>query len=240
MAKYKVGDKVRIVSERPDDRSFVNDMEKYLGKVLTVCRVSDEVDGTVQYYFSEAKPGDRFLQMLYAICDAPGYFFKEAWISGLASEKKAVNYPGSGYRVVLHFIGETTTATLMHGDRAVKYAEAKCSPADQFQYGEGAKIAVERLFEKKEKEPKKVKSSADIANGVKAGVREANREPKFGDKFVITGNSPLPLCHHFFDIGEVVTFVERRSDAPNCACYINAKGTRQTVMDDCVKPYEGK
>lgn len=222
MAKYKVGDKVRIVSERPDDRSFVNDMEKYLGKVLTVCRVSDEVDGTVRYCFSEAKPGDRFLQMLYAICDAPGYFFKEAWISGLASEKNAVNHPGSGYSVVLRFTGETTTATLMHDDRAVKTAEAKCSPADKFQYGEGAKIAVERLFTKKEKEPKKT-----------------SREPKPGDKFVIIGNSS-PRCYHFFDIGEVVTFVERRADAPNCARYISAKGLRQSVMDDCVKPYEGK
>lgn len=137
--------------------------------------------------------------------------------------KYKVNDPGSGYRVVLHFIGETTTATLMHGYRAVKYAEAKCSPADQFQYGEGAKIAVERLFAKKEKEPKKT-----------------NREPKFGDKFVITENSPLGLCYHFFDIGEVVTFVKRRSDAPNCSYYINAIGLRQTVMDDCVQPYDGK
>lgn len=67
--------------------------------------------------------------------------------------KYKVNDPGSGYRVVLHFIGETTTATLIHGYRAVKYAEAKCSPADQFQYGEGAKIAVERLFAKKKKNP---------------------------------------------------------------------------------------
>lgn len=222
MAKYKIGDKVRIVSERPNDRSFVNDMEKYLGKVLTVCRVSDEADGTVRYHFSEAKPDDRYLRMLYAICDAPGYFFKEAWISGLASEKKAVNHPGSGYSVVLRFTGGTTTATLMHGDRAVKTAEAKYSPADQFQYGEGAKIAVERLFEKKKKEPKKT-----------------SREPKFGDKFVIIGNSS-PLCYHFFDIGEVVTFVKRRSDTPNCSDYINARGIRQNVMDDCVKPYEGK
>lgn len=225
MAKYKVGDKVRIVSERPDDRSFVNDMEKYLGKVLTVCRVSDEVNGTARYYFSEAKPGDRFLQMLYAICDAPGYFFKEAWISGLASEKKAVNHPGSGYRVVLHFIGKTTTATLMHGDREVKTAEAKCSPADQFQYGEGAKIAVERLFAKKEKEKEKE-------------PKKASREPKFGDKFVIIGNSSR--CYHFFDIGEVVTFVKRRSATPNCSDYINARGVCQNVTDDCVKPYEGK
>lgn len=134
--------------------------------------------------------------------------------------KYKVNDPGSGYRVVLHFIGETTTATLMHGYRAVKYAEAKCSPADQFQYSEGAKIAVERLFEEK-KEPKKT-----------------SREPKPGDKFVIIGNSPI--CHHFFGIGEVVTFVERRVYTPNCARYISAQGLRQSVMDDCVKPYEGK
>lgn len=215
MAKYKVGDKVRIVSERPDDKAFVDMMEAYLGKVLTVNRVMEPMKGEPVYRFREAVY-DRFLGRLE-------WMFRESWISGLASEKKAVNSPGSGYRVVLHFIGETTTATLMHGDRAVKYAEAKCSPADQFQYGEGAKIAVERLFAKKEKEPKKT-----------------NREPKFGDKFVITGNSPLARCYHFFDIGEVVTFVKRCSDAPNCACYINAKGTRQTVSDDCVKPYEGK
>lgn len=137
--------------------------------------------------------------------------------------KYKVNDPDSGYMVVIRFIGETTTATLMHGDREVKYAEAKCSHVDQFRYDEGAKAAVGRLFAKMEKEPKKT-----------------NREPKPGDKFVITENSPLGLCYHFFDIGEVVTFVKRRSDAPNCSYYINAIGLRQTVMDDCVQPYDGK
>jgi hypothetical protein len=134
---------------------------------------------------------------------------------------RKVNDPDSGYMVVIRFIGETTTATLMHGDREVKTSEAKCSPADKFQYGEGAKIAVDRLFEKK-KWPKK-----------------ASREPKPGDKFVIIGNSS-PRCYNFFDIGEVVTFVERRANTPNCAYYISAIGLRQSVMDDCVKPYEGK
>lgn len=135
---------------------------------------------------------------------------------------RKVNDPDSGYMVVIRFIGETTTATLMHGDREVKTAEAKCSHVDQFRYDEGAKAAVGRLLAKKAKEPKK-----------------ANREPKPGDKFVITGNSS-PICYHFFDIGEVVTFVKRRSDTPNCSDYINATGMRQQVMDDCVKPYEGK
>lgn len=136
-----------------------------------------------------------------------------------------VNDPDSGCRVVIRFIGETTTATLMHDYRAVKTAEAKCSPADQFQYGEGAKIAVERLFEKKEKEKEKE-------------PKKANREPKPGDKFVITGNSSR--CIHWFNDGEVVTFVSRTGCVPNCAEYVNSKWVHQRVMDDCVKPYEGK
>ena len=35
MAKYKVGDKVRIVSERPQ-RRWDPEMDKYLGKIMTV------------------------------------------------------------------------------------------------------------------------------------------------------------------------------------------------------------
>ena len=35
MAKYKVGDKVRIVSERPH-RRWNPEMDKYLGKTITV------------------------------------------------------------------------------------------------------------------------------------------------------------------------------------------------------------
>ena len=223
MAKYKVGDKVRIVSERPASPRFVDSMVQYLGKTLTVSKVEEETLGTI-YRFQEATyPASVSPIMEIFLLKTNGMWaFLEDWISGLASEKKTVNYPGSGYSVVLHFIGETTTATLMHRDRAVKTAVAKCSPADQFQYGEGAKIAVDRLLEKK-KEPKKT-----------------SREPKPGDKFVIIGNSSVSICHHFFDIGEVVTFVERRADNPNCARYISAKGLRQSVMDDCVKPYEGK
>lgn len=40
MAKYKVGDKVRIVSERPWTFGFPDCMVKYLGKTLTVARVN--------------------------------------------------------------------------------------------------------------------------------------------------------------------------------------------------------
>ena len=36
MAKYKVGDKVRIVSERPDSKNYVDGMVRFLGKEITI------------------------------------------------------------------------------------------------------------------------------------------------------------------------------------------------------------
>lgn len=76
---------------------------------------------------------------------------------------RKVNDPDSGYTVVIRFIGDTTTATLMHGDRAVKTAEAKCSHVDQFRYDEGAKAAVGRLFAKKKKNPSRTSWIKDPA-----------------------------------------------------------------------------
>lgn len=208
MAKYKIGDRVRLMSKRPDDIMFVEPMAKYLGKVLTVSEVEETpLKGTI-YRFREAQYEGVALSMYRLLGLGTGSWnFKEDWISGLASGKKSVNYPGSGYKVVLHFIGKTTTATLMHGDRAVKTAEAKCSPADQFQYGEGAKIAVERLFEKKR----------PVAN--------------IEEKFVITKES----LFHCFKRGQIVRLVHRDGCISR---YKDEKGTLQYVPDAHVRPYK--
>ena len=215
--KYKIGDKVRIVSERPASPCFVDPMVQYLGKTLTVSKVEEKTLGTI-YRFQEATyPASVSFIMERSLLKTNGMWaFCEDWISGLAEPER------EPCTVELRFDGMITTATLKRGGRDVKTAEARCNPKDAYSRAEGARVAVERLFTKKEKEPKKT-----------------SREPKPGDKFVIIGNSS-PRCYHFFDIGEVVTFVERRADAPNCARYISAKGLRQSVMDDCVKPYEGK
>lgn len=235
MAKYKVGDKVRIVSEKPDDIMFVEPMAKYLGKVLTVSEVEETpLEGTI-YRFREAQYEGVALSMYRLLgLGAGSWNFKEDWISGLALGEKSVNYPGSGYKVVLHFIGKTTTATLMHGDRAVKTAEAKCSPVDQFQYGEGAKIAVERLFE--EKRP--VANDDEIKKAIAAGVAEAHKKGhrgKIGDKFMVIGNDPGMKTHHFFEIGEIVTLAEFSRPSSR---YINRYGMRQWVRDEDVRPYK--
>ena len=83
MAKYKVGDKVRIVSERPDSKSYVDEMVRFLGKEITISMV-DECRGISFYYSEDAKPKDPIQECLCKCFGVPGYFFIDEWISGLA------------------------------------------------------------------------------------------------------------------------------------------------------------
>lgn len=135
MAKYKVGDKVRIVSRKPNHPGFMADMEQYLGKTLTVRSVVDGSTGA-RYTFDEA-----YLIPIYGMY----WSFLEAWIAGLAKpgQKKE-----SGLRVVIRFDRNVTTARLMRGNTIVKTATARCSPKGQYSHAEGARVAMERLFAK--------------------------------------------------------------------------------------------
>lgn len=132
--RYKVGDKVRIVSEwgcgccqNPDGK-----MDKWLGKVMRIRRI----DNYRTYRMQEDKEeycGD-------------GWFWNKNCIAGLACEKK----------IVITSDGEKTFARLYDGKKVVKTAMAKCSPDDEFDFETGATIAFDRLFDKCEKkeEPK--------------------------------------------------------------------------------------
>lgn len=195
MAKYKVGDKVRIVSKRPQ-RCWNPYMDKYLGKTMTITASGRNGDGETYYRMFE----DRAFEHIW-------WYWYEDMISGLAK-------PEREYTVELRFDGAITTATLKRGGRDVKNAEARCKPTDTYSRAEGARVAVERLFEKKRKEDK-----------------PKERKPKIGDKFVIVGKS---LCH-WFDIGETVTLIRI---GQGCNRYENRCGLGQWVYDSDVKPYK--
>lgn len=193
MAKYKVGDKVRIVDHRTDNMHHFGKMDKWLGKVMTIreCLLSG--------YWMEEDYGENI---------GFGWRWDDSMISGLAE-------PGrEPCTVELRFDGMITTATLKRGGRDVKTAEARCNPTDTYSRAEGARVAVERLFEKKRKE-----------------VKPKESEPKVGDKFVIVGRSRF----HMFSIGETVRLI--------CICeqgkrYENCRGRGQWVCDSDVKPYK--
>ena len=209
MAKYKVGDKVRIVSERPKDFAYTDNMGKYLGKTFIVSMVKwHPLFGNL--YSLEGAIIER------GACAGPSWVFKESWISGLAEPER------EPCTVELRFDGVITTATLKRSGRDVKTAEARCNPKDSYSRSEGARVAVERLFEKKRKEDKPKESK-----------REQGK-PKVGDKFVVVQKRYIP--HHSFAIGDIVT-LEAIGTMDNIYCL----GKKSQFVDDRdLKPYKEK
>lgn len=216
MAKYKVGDKVRIVSESPCDSSFTLDMRRFLGEEITISMVR-EFNGIPYYYSEDAKPKNPVQESFCKILGVPGYYFRDEWISGLAEQKKPAD---ENLSVTIRFCGRITVAELYKNGRVVKVENARCNPNDTYSRAEGARVAVERLFEKKRKE--------DTAKESK---------PKIGDKFVIISNKS-PDCRHSFRIGSVVTTLEHIKAGENL--YVADNGLIQIVRDRDVAPYREK
>lgn len=203
MAKYKVGDKVRIVSERTAEH-WNPCMDKWLGKVMTIR--SDEIDFCTMEHFGYKMEEDKS-ESLY------GWHWWDDMIDGLANPDR------SSLIVEIQFDGNTTRATLIKDGREVKTAEARCNPSDTFDRGEGAKVAVNRLFAKKEKAKKE----------------KAAEEPDLnGHMFVVTGDCHRPA--HVFPIGEKV-FRVANLVALGVHRYVSLRtGLLQSVADCDVKP----
>ena len=199
MAKYKVGDKVRIVDHRTGRMNILGEMDKWLGKVMTIR------ERALTGYWMEEDCGENH---------GRGWLWDDSMIDGLAEPER------EPYTVELRFDGMITTATLKRGGRDVKTAEARCNPKDTYSRAEGARVAVERLFEKKRKEDKPKES-----------------KPKVGDKFRVIGNQLSGKFRHWFRLGEIVTLSEIRNGDSR---YINSSGMRQWVADMDVRPYREK
>ena len=195
---YKVGDKVRIVDHRTDNMNPFGRMDKWLGKVMTIR------DFSSPGYWMREDYGENY---------GYGWLWDDGMISGLAEPRR------EPCTVELRFDGMITTATLKRGGRDVKTAEARCNPKDTYSRAEGARVAVERLFEKKRKEDKPKESK-----------REQGK-PKVGDKFVIVGD----FTGHGFPIGEIVTLYHFHKDF---SLYMNRYGRKRWVYEVDMKPYK--
>lgn len=120
--KYKVGDKVRIVSKWAEGAAVNRQglMDKWLGKTMTIRRAF----GDTLYYMEEDYNENGM-----------GWCWSEREIEGLACNSK----------IVITTDGTETLARLYEGDKVVKSATAKCSPADEFDFNTGARLAFDRL-----------------------------------------------------------------------------------------------
>lgn len=123
MAKFKVGDKVRAKKDAP--YSITTN-----GWIGTVTSTNGKDNMSVWGEYSVTKRG----------------FDVECKYFDLVQ-------PDNKQKVVITSDGKTTTAVLYNGKERVKTAKAECSPKDTFSLAIGAKLAVDRLFEKKADEP---------------------------------------------------------------------------------------
>lgn len=119
MAKYRVGDKVRIV-KKWDPKGTQNSngkMDKWLGQTMTVRNVCD------CFYQMEEDLG------------------RWAWdLSTIAG------FAEIGNKIVITTDGSTTTARLYDGEKVVKFASVQCHEDDTFDFTTGARIAFDRLI----------------------------------------------------------------------------------------------
>lgn len=201
MAKYKVGDRVRIVNHRTWNMNFFGEMDKWFGKTMTIRRVI-----ALGYLMVEDSEEN--------CCE--GWFWDDDMIAGLA-EPQTERHGDNGLSVVIRFHGNKTTARLMRGETIVKTATARRNPADKYNRAEGARIAVERLFEKKRNDGKPKES-----------------KPKIGDKFVVTVKGGK--FNHCFGIGDIVTLVEILKDG--CFDLADKSGFAQILHPSEVRPYK--
>ena len=193
---YKIGDKVRIVDHRTDHMNNFGGMDKWLGKVMTIRDLSSPG------YWMREDYGENY---------GYGWLWDDDMISGLAEPRR------EPCTVELRFDGMITTATLKRGGRDVKTAEARCNPKDTYSRAEGARVAVERLFEKKRKEDKPKES-----------------KPKIGDRFVVTAKDGM--YGHRYNIGEIVVLV-KIFETGNFGL-VNEDGIAQVLSPSEVRPYK--
>ena len=117
MAKFKVGDRVRMVRETAPVRYRT----EYIGKSGKIVRVH----GLRIYSHGQT----------YSTDFTGNYVVYE-------DEIESIFHPVT----VITTDGVTTTATLREGKRVIRTASAKCDPRDTFGYETGAKLAFNRLF----------------------------------------------------------------------------------------------
>lgn len=119
MAKFKVGDRVRVLDGSGIEDyagSWVHDMQEYVGNVYTIAKIQSSGS--------------------YRLKEIPFVF-----------DERGLERAGNPGKIVITTDGRITTAKLYrHGEPTLKTV-ATCSPDDTFDFAIGAKLALDRLID---------------------------------------------------------------------------------------------
>lgn len=152
-AKFSIGDKVRVTGMRGVWHGFSS------GTIVKVVEVQDRSPYTIVYR-CENERGDR------------------QWVSSADLELFDSTAPG---KIVVTVDGDKVLARMFSGKELLRKAEATCSKKDTFDFETGARLALDRLLDKKP-ESQKMFPLEDI----KAGYLLVVKNGKTGEVFNVT------------------------------------------------------
>lgn len=125
MAKFKVGDKVRIldgskIEDFTSSWTAGDNMSQYIGSIQTIRYVDDDwSDGRVSYLMEDI-----------------GFTWDERGLELVSNNQQ---------KIIITTDGRVTKATMYEGKQRIKVATSTCHPNNEFDFNKGAAIALERL-----------------------------------------------------------------------------------------------
>lgn len=140
MSKFKVGDKVKMISTNP----YYNFGDVETGDIGEIIEIT----------------GQKMNNSFKCYVDFPS---QSDWTAlepelELIEDAQSIHVTTKGNEII---------AVLKNGKEIVKIAKAKCSPSDMFSFEFGAKLAVERLFGEDKPIVREVKRKAKVGEWVK-------------------------------------------------------------------------
>lgn len=204
MAKFKVGDRVRVLDGSKIEGyngSWVSQMVEYVGNVYTIAKI--------------------FPSGAYRLKDIP-FVYDERGL------ERAEN-PG---KIVITTDGEITTAKLYQHGEPTRKAVAKCSPEDTFDFAIGAKLALARLIDAVNNPPIQVGDTVRVVNTGKCWSQNAGWVAKhIADKSLVAkyaygrglgyfaGLIEHPGIFRVLCIADGWAFIQR-TDGDGASCYL--------------------
>lgn len=184
--KYKVGDKVRIVSEKTGFAwNWAGKMDKWLGKVMTIRGISGNA-------YRMQEDSTEF--------DGCGWYWGEEMISGLAETPESIHITRDG-----NFV----QAVHKRGGEIIQRATAKCSPSDTFDFAVGAELAFQRLMHPEVKKAPANKYEGMSDNELSNAICSYRRCDNWGS--TVKNCPSRPYCHD--GKGSYAYILEHRSEA---------------------------
>lgn len=204
MAKFKVGDRVRVLDGSKIegyDGSWVPDMEEYVGNVYTIARIQSSGS--------------------YRLKDNPFIY-----------DERGLERVGNPGKIVITTDGGITTAKLYRHGEPTRKAVATCSPEDAFDFAIGAKLALSRLIDAVNNPPIQVGDTVRVINTGK--IYRTNIEwviEHIADKSQVAryaygaslgygkGKLEHPGTFRVLHIADGLAFIQR-TDNPDASCHL--------------------